>query len=33
MELGAWFSEQHASPGEEMPVVRGDTNGDEPPRH
>jgi endogenous inhibitor of DNA gyrase (YacG/DUF329 family) len=33
IDLGAWFSEQHAIPGAEMPVVHSDADGDEPPRH
>jgi len=33
IDLGAWVSEQHAIPGEELPVARDD-GGDEPvPRH
>jgi hypothetical protein len=33
IDLGAWASEQHAIPGEELPVARDD-DGDEPvPRH
>jgi len=32
IDLGAWASEKHAIPGEEIPVVQGD-GGDETPRH
>jgi endogenous inhibitor of DNA gyrase (YacG/DUF329 family) len=33
IDLGAWFSEQHAIPGEEIPVVHDDGGDGEPPRH
>ena len=33
IDLGAWFREEHAIPGEEIPVVQGDDDGGEPPRH
>ena len=33
IDLGAWFSEQHAIPGEEIPVVQDDGGEFEPPRH
>jgi len=32
IDLGAWFSEQHAIPGEEIPVVR-DESGEREPQH
>jgi uncharacterized protein len=33
IDLGAWIAEKHAIPGEELPVVQGDADGDDPPRH
>jgi endogenous inhibitor of DNA gyrase (YacG/DUF329 family) len=33
IDLGEWFSERHAIPGEEIPVVSGEGDGGEPPRH
>ena len=32
IDLGAWASEKHVIPGEEIPVVHDD-GGDETPRH
>jgi endogenous inhibitor of DNA gyrase (YacG/DUF329 family) len=33
IDLGAWASEQHRIPGEEIPVVRDDGNDEPQPRH
>jgi len=33
IDLGAWASEKHVIPGEEMPVVQSGAEGDEPSRH
>jgi uncharacterized protein len=33
IDLGAWFSEKHAIPGEEIPVVHDEGGEYEPPRH
>jgi hypothetical protein len=33
IDLGAWIAEKHAIPGEELPVVQGGADGDEPSRH
>jgi len=33
IDLGDWFSERHAIPGEEIPVVSGDRDEEPKPRH
>ena len=33
IDLGEWFEERHAIPGEEMPVVGGDGDEEPTPRH
>jgi len=33
IDLGDWFSEKHAIPGEEIPVVGGDSDEEPTPRH